>query len=121
MKKIVIAFDVDWTLIENKELTFYQKPNKRIIDLLKILWSFKNTKIIVWSWRWKDYAKQVINELDEYWYYDIKKYINWYASKNHKWKINWKHIFEPDIKPDICIDDIQDCILWTLNLIVKEK
>jgi len=119
MKKITIAFDVDGTLIRHKEETsphFFPDENDRITDLLKILSSFKNTKIIVWSWQWEEWAKLIIKELM------LEKYVDWYASKNHKGKDkDWKHIFEPEIKPDIAIDDIQACELWLLNLIVREK
>lgn len=120
MKKTIIAFDCDWTLIETwylaNGLAYIIKPNERIVELLKILSSFKNTKIIVWSGQWENWARTVVRYL---W---IKDHVNWYASKNHKWKDkNWKHIFDPDFKPDIAIDDIQACELWLLNLIVREK
>lgn len=119
MKKIIIAFDVDWTLINN-EITYggIEKinTNDRIVELLKILSSFKNTKIIVWSWRWKEWAETIC---DIHW---LNKYVDWCASKNHIWKDeNWKHKFAPDIVPDICIDDIEACELGLLNLIVHEK
>lgn len=120
MKKITIAFDVDWTLIKtwynNLRDMCEEDINKRIVDLLKILSSFKNTKIIVWSWQGKEWAKWVCEFI---W---ITEYVDWYYSKNHLWKDdNWKHIFKPDIIPDIAIDDIQACDLWLINLIVKEK
>ena len=119
MKKIVIAFDVDWTLIwtqYNEDLNkIYPISNKRIVELLKILSSFKNTKIIVWSWQWKEWAKLITEKVK------LEQYVDWYASKNHTWMVNWKHTFKPDITPDIAIDDIQACELWLINLIVKEK
>ena len=110
MKKIKIAFDVDGTLIGDKG-----KVNKNIRTLLVILSSFKNVKIIVWSGSGELYARQVAQEIG------IKQYVDQYASKNHLGKENGKHIFNPDITPDIAIDDIQDCILGKINLIVKEK
>ena len=117
MEKIIIAFDVDWTLIKNEpywECNYI--PNNRIVHLLEILSTFKNVKILVWSWSWVEHCKRAISEL---W---IKKLIWKIADKNHKWKDeNWKHIFEPWFKPDIAIDDIQWCELWLINLIVKEK
>lgn len=121
MKKITIAFDVDGTIISNlwnptSDNLDDIKENERIVNLLITLSSFKNTKIIVWSWRWAEWAETICNEIE------ITKYVDWYASKNHIWKdSNWKHQFNPDIIPDICIDDIQACELWVLNLIVKEK
>jgi len=124
MKKTIIAFDVDWTLIKIcAKYLKYKDPsnynliaNDRIIELLKILHSFKNIKIIVWSWQWEDWARLIVSELG------LCQFVDWYASKNHKGKdSSWKHIFEPDIIPDICIDDIHACELWKINLIVNEK
>ena len=123
MKKITIAFDVDWTLIKtwfNKDnidtFDFFEDVNRNIANLLISLSYFKNVKIIVWSGQWEEWARQItkLSSLDDR--------VDWYASKNHKGKNeNWKHIFEPDIVPDIAIDDIQACELWLINLIVKEK
>lgn len=118
MKKIIIAFDCDWTLIKNEpywECNYI--PNNRICHLLEILAWFKNIKIIVWSWWWKEHAEKTVKEC---WLEKFVKPNNCY-SKNHMWKENWKHIFNPPITPDIAIDDIQSCELWLLNLIVCEK
>ena len=117
MKKILIAFDVDWTLIVNEphwECTY--TPNHKIVHLLRTLSSFKNIKILVWSGWWKEHCDRAVEEL---W---IESFVWKTASKNHKWKDeNWKHVFQPDYKPDIAIDDIQACDLWIINLIVREK
>ena len=117
MKKTIIAFDVDWTLIKNEP--YWQCnyiPNNRICHLLEILASFKNTKIVVWSGGWKEHAEKAVEKCN------LWKFVDGCYSKNHLWKDeNWKHIFKPDIKPDICIDDIHSCDLGILNLIVKEK
>ena len=120
MKAIKICFDVDGTLIDTGYNDLYdlceENIHKRIVELLKIMSSFKNVKIIVWSWQWKEWAQWVVEVI---W---IEKYVDWYASKNYKGKDeNWIHLFEPDLIPDIAIDDIQACELWLLNLIVKEK
>ena len=115
MKKIIIAFDVDWTLRDNR----YEDTvvaNERIRTLLITLSSFKNVKIIVWSWGWELYARQMVRALG------LDLYVNYIISKNHIWKdLNGKHSFAPEVQPDIAIDDIQDCELGILNLIVKEK
>lgn len=105
MEKIVIAFDCDWTLIKTEP--YWQCnyiANQRIVTLLKILSSFKNVKIIVWSWWWKEHATRTVEELE------LKKFVKWIYSKN-----------DCDIKVDIAIDDIHKCDLWKINLIVKEK
>lgn len=117
MKKITIAFDCDGTLIttesaETKKIV----ANERIRSLLIALASFKNTKIIVWSGSGELWARQVGAAIG------IDKYVNQYTSKNHLGiDENGKHIFAPDITPDIAIDDIQSCELGILNLIVREK
>jgi len=48
MKKTVIAFDVDGTLINNKYEGEYV-ANENVRNLLIILAGFKNIKIVVWS------------------------------------------------------------------------
>jgi len=114
MKNITVAFDIDWTLRNNQ----YENEiisNERIRTLLITLSTFKNIKIVVWSWGWELYAQQCVRAL---W---ISKYVDKIISKNHLWKKLGKHQFEPEIIPDIAIDDIQDCELWIINLICKEK
>lgn len=114
MRKVSIAFDVDGTLISNG--SDIPLANERIRTLLIALSSFKNTKIIVWSGGGELYARQVSASLG------IDKYVDVYADKNHLGTDgDGKHIFEPGIKPDIAIDDIQACELGNINLIVKEK
>ena len=110
MKKILVAFDVDGTLIDDKG-----QINERIRTLLITLASFKNVKVIVWSGGGELYARQIANKLG------IDKYVDAFGSKNHLGLENGKHVFAPDFQPDIAIDDIQDCTLGKLNLIVREK
>ena len=94
--------------------------NERIRTLLVILSSFKNVRIIVWSGGGELYARQVARALA------IDKYVDDYAGKNPQRTVGvtetaTRHVFKPDIEPDIAIDDIQDCDLGKLNLIVREK
>jgi len=111
MKKTIIAFDVDGTLIDSEGNT-----NWRITDLLRNLSRFKNIEIVVWSGGGKDYAEMIVRKLG------LEKYVKRCASKNHLGKDSeGKHIFDPEFKPDIAIDDIQDCELGLINLIVREK
>lgn len=100
MRKIVIAFDVDGTLIDTSGFM-----NIGIVNLLILLRGFKNTKIVVWSGGGADYARHHVERLG------IDKYVHAYASKTD----------HPTIKPDIAIDDIQDTAIGKVNLIVKEK
>ncbi len=114
MKTITIAFDCDGTLLNNTKQQMV--ANEQIRSLLVILACFKNTKIIVWSGGGEAYARQVARALG------IEAYVDAYTSKNYKGKDeNHRHIFSPSYVPDIAIDDIQDCELGLLNLIVKEK
>lgn len=120
MKKIIIALDVDGTLIRNDSEGDMDGgipiANERIRTLLIILSSFKNVSITVWSGGGKLYASQVCSSLG------ILKYVDECKGKNLVGKDKkGKHIFKPDIVPDIAIDDIQDCELGSLNLIVREK
>jgi len=116
MKQIVIAFDCDGTLVT----TFSAKSgkivaNERIRTLLVILASFKNVKIVVWSGGGELWARQVGAAIG------IDKYVDLYTDKNHLGIENGVHQFDPDLQPDIAIDDIQACELGLMNLIVREK
>jgi len=117
MKQLTVAFDCDGTLVttdsaETKKIV----ANERIRSLLIILASFKNVKIVVWSGNGEIWARQVSAAIG------IDKYVSSYASKNHLGKdANGAHLFDPDLTPDIAVDDIQACELGVLNLIVREK
>ena len=116
MNKVTIAFDVDGTLVTTDSAASGKiVANERIRTLLITLASFKNVRIIVWTGSGELWARQVGAALG------LDKYVDIYTSKNHKGKVNGKHVFAPEIVPDIAIDDIQDCELGMLNLIVREK
>lgn len=113
MRRVTIAFDVDGTLRCNCTPTC-QDVNRRVVDLLFILQTMKNTKIIVWSGGGADYARSFMSR------FDLKGIT--YADKKFRGRDeNGRALFEPSVRPDIAIDDIQDCELGTINLIVKEK
>ena len=120
MNKITIAIDIDGTLIRNdsgKDMDGGMPiANERIRTLLITLASFKNVRIVVWSGGGELYARQVCGSLG------IEKYVDIYKGKNLiETDKNGNHLFKPDMIPDIAIDDIQDCELGCLNLIVREK
>lgn len=117
MRTVTIAFDCDGTLIQNGALGDHEiVPNERIRAMLIGLSHFKNVKIIVWSGGGELWARQVANTIG------ISKYVDQYASKNLLGHDDSHHPqFDPDIRPDIAIDDIQDCELGLINLIVREK
>lgn len=116
MRKLTVAFDVDGTLISETPEGSMIKPNERIRELLVILSSFKNVKIVVWSGGGELYARQVAGALG------IQRYVHSYAAKNMVGRDENDHpLFDPDLKPDIAIDDIHSCELGNINLIVNEK
>lgn len=117
MKTLIIAFDCDGTLIT----TFSSKSgkivaNERIRTLLITLASMKNTKIVVWSGSGEIWARQVGAAIG------INKYVDLYTTKNYIGKNDdGDHLFSPEMMPDIAVDDIHDCELGVMNMIVREK
>ena len=111
MKEILIAFDVDGTLISNKGIDpntpTHMRPklglNLNAITLLQILSEMKNTRIMVWSGGGKQYAESIGRM------YGLDPYVDDYAGKDCL------------IKPDICFDDVHACELADKNIIVKFK
>lgn len=114
MKKVTIAFDIDGTLRDNTKF-------KRVVanegTRAGLIWlsGMKNTRIIVWSGSGELYARQAAAEMG------ITSYVDGYANKNHVGTVNGVHKFDPELDPDIAIDDIQACDLGRINLIVREK
>lgn len=109
MQKVIVAFDIDGTLRNNEKSYEHQDAgnviiNEEIRTLLVILRKFKNTKIIVWSGGGELYARQVIARMG------LQNYVDDYDSKH-----------EATYQPDIAIDDIQECALGKINLIVRQK
>lgn len=112
MKKVIIAFDIDGTLIDENDFM-----NVNIVNLAVLLSRMKNVKLVAWSGGGADYARHHVQRLG------LDKYFKGYYDKNHLKDTpeGKKHAFSPDIVPDIAIDDIQDCELGNINLIVREK
>jgi phosphoserine phosphatase len=117
MKEIIIAFDVDGTILNNEGIPPgtppYARPktsvNLEIVLLIQILSKkMKNTKIIVWSGGGKEYAESIVRQ------YGLDKYVHSCHSKSD-------YDESVDGKVDICFDDIHDCILAEKNIIVKMK
>jgi phosphoserine phosphatase len=116
MKEIIIAFDIDGTLLNNEgippETPTHLRPrcgvNLEIVMLLQILSKFKNTKIYVWSGGGKEYAEKICRE------YGFEKYVD---------RCFCKYEYDETIygKVDIAIDDVHACGLAEKNLIVKCK
>ena len=113
MKEIIIAFDIDGTILNNEgvppETPTYLRPrcgvNLEVIMLIQILSKkMKNTRLIMWSGGGKQYAEQICRE------YGLEKYISRCYGKG-----------ECEEEIDICFDDVHACELAKHNLIVKMK
>lgn len=102
MKRLIIAFDVDGTLLSNDD-QLGGSPNYRVVRLLVDLAHSKNVRIVVWSGGGADYAAHWGSK------FGLDPYV-------------WKYLCkDPELKPDICFDDIQECALGKVNVIVREK
>jgi phosphoserine phosphatase len=102
MRKLIVAFDVDGTLLNNDD-QLGGSPNYRVVRMLMDLAHSKNVRIVVWSGGGEDYARQWGRK------FGLDPYVWKYAVK------------DPNLKPDICFDDIQECALGKVNVIVREK
>lgn len=115
MRTLTIAFDIDGTLRDNS-VQDGLVANERIRTLLIILAGMKNTRIMVWSGGGEQYARQVASDMA------ITQYVDVYADKGYGGYDAAGHpIFHTDLKPDIAFDDIEECELGALNLIVDER
>ncbi|MHC9291381.1 hypothetical protein ACRCUN_02890 [Mycobacterium sp. LTG2003] len=115
MRTITIAFDIDGTLRDNTVTDAYV-ANERIRTLLITLAGMKNTRIMVWSGGGEGYARRAADAMG------IVKYVDVYADKGYGgYDAEGRPIFHTDLLPDIAFDDIEECELGTLNLIVDEK
>lgn len=113
MKEIVIAFDIDGTILNNEGIPPATPPHLRprtsvnleVVMLLQILSKYtKNVRIIVWSGGGKEYAEDIVR------LYGLDKYVSACYSKGG---------CEEEV--DICFDDIHSCDLADKNIIVKMK
>lgn len=113
MKEIVIAFDIDGTILNNEgippqsplELRATHGVNIEVIQLMHLLKKFtKNTRIIVWSGGGKSYAEEIIRR------YGITHLVDQAFDKH-----------DCDETVDIAFDDQHAFSLATHNIIVKMK
>lgn len=121
MRKLLIAFDVDGTLVKNDgqpngRITANERVRRMLVDLSHS----KNVKILVWSGGGELWARQAAKEIG------VAPYVSQYADKQYIKCLECDepchhHTFGTDIKPDIAFDDIQDCVLGVANVIVREK
>jgi hypothetical protein len=116
MAKVIIAFDVDGTLIKNAGIdrehgipSSEDVPIVYWINTLQVLSTCKNVKIVVWSGGGKQYAETWGRRLG------LDQYVWQYASKleHPRLKELCDHL--------IAFDDIQATALGDVNLIVRNK
>lgn len=118
MQDIIVAFDVDGTLIKNVVtgdgripgvISNDDVPIVHQINTLMVLSTYKNISIVVWSGGGAEYAAMWGKRLG------LDKYVTKYASKLDHRQIR----SQCDLL--IAIDDIQATRLGDANLIVREK
>lgn len=116
MQKVIVAFDVDGTLIKNAGVdrehgipSNDDVPIMHQINTLIVLSTYKNIKIVVWSGGGKQYAETWGRRLG------LDKYVWRYASKLEHEQIKAQCDFL------IAVDDIQATRLGDVDLIVREK
>lgn len=108
MKQIIIAFDVDGTLISNESGLGQERLNIDVYAIMVLLSKMKNTKIIVWSGGGKDYAEQIVRK------YGLTKYVTaCHAKQEYDETI--------DGKVDIAFDDQHEFSLADKNIVVRMK
>ena len=117
MKEILVAFDVDGTILNNRGVQpgspsyarFDNGCNYEVVMLMELLCTkMKNTKIICWSGGGKDYAEQVVRK------YGLTPFV-------HKCYDKAKYDPEKDGKVDIAFDDMHEFSMATSNIIVRMK
>lgn len=108
MKDLIIAFDIDGTLISNSSGLGQERLNLLTFTMMECLSKMKNTTIIVWSGGGKDYAEQIVKK------YGLTPYVSrCYAKQEYDESI--------DGKVDIAFDDQHEFSLADKNIIVRMK
>ena len=107
MERVLVAFDVDGTLINGEEVNI---STVSLMDFFgKQKW--KNVDVIVWSGGGADYARTMMNRITgPYAEFNVKYYS----------KFDYKELRKKYDKI-IAFDDIQDTRLGDVNLIVRNN
>ena len=116
MQRVIFAFDVDGTLIQNGSpdrqhgvVNDGDVPIVHQINTLIVLSTYKNIRIVVWSGGGKQYAEMWGKRLG------LDQHVWRYASKLEHQQLK----AQCDLL--IAVDDIQATRLGDANLIVREK
>ena len=106
MEKVLVAFDVDGTLIGKGDIPLFT------MNILEAFWvqKWKNVDVIVWSGGGADYARTM-----------IERHADWARGRNCWYsKLQYEELRKKYHKV-IAFDDIQDTRLGDINLIVRNK
>lgn len=106
MEKVLVAFDVDGTIIEND----YTHAIMLNILHLFLQQKWKNVDVIVWSGGGADYARVQLERRHD----DFRGRNIWYS------KLQYQELRKKYDKV-IAFDDVQDTRLGDVNLIVRNK
>lgn len=108
VQEIIIAFDIDGTLISNENGLGKEHLNVEVFQLMVLLSKMKNTKIFLWSGGGRDYTEQICIK------YGLAAYVG---------ACRGKHEYDESIdgKVDIAFDDQHEFSLADKNLIVRMK
>lgn len=125
MKEIIIAFDVDGTILNNTGIDpgtpTHLRPrcglNLEVVALIQLLSKkMKNTKVIVWSGGGQEYTERIVRE------YGLERYVHaCYGKPTEYGYLDGEYDETIHGKVDICFDDVQACTLADKNIIVKMK
>lgn len=96
MKKVIVAFDVDGTLLQPEGL----EANEDTRTLMRIFHGFQNVHVVLWSGSGELWARQAARLAH------VDHWVDQYASKTER------------VNPDIAIDDKKDTTLGAFNLIL---
>jgi hydroxymethylpyrimidine pyrophosphatase-like HAD family hydrolase len=117
MKEIIIAFDVDGTILNNEKINPETPPHQRppctvnleVILLIQLLSKhMKNTKIIVWSGGGLEHAENTVRR------YGLERYVyRCYAKQSYD--------ETTEGKVDIAFDDMHSFNLAEKNIIVRMR
>jgi phosphoglycolate phosphatase-like HAD superfamily hydrolase len=106
MEKILVAFDVDGTLIDNERV--HANMLQMLVSFLTQKW--KNVDVIVWSGGGADYARVQLERRSDF----FRGRNIWHS------KLEYDQLRKKYDKV-IAFDDIQDTRLGDVNLIVRNK
>jgi phosphoserine phosphatase len=105
MQKVVFAFDVDGTLINEEEK--HVETIKLLVAMGEQKW--KNVKVAVWSGGGRQYAETFVHRLG------LENHVDMVLGKLDHQRLHDEGYMV------VAVDDIQDTAIGDINLIVRNK